>query len=237
MGRSIVIIHVASLQVANYPHITAFHEDNSNVQMWPDPVEWSGSETIPKIVTIFLYMFSNTSSLNCRRITHNWSCSATPCSLVHVGEGGCLPPRVFFQVFSDGVHTTTHLGVLLWVKDASMGIHDPVRGDWLGRAVGTPWCSEVSSIGSATGWGMIIRERLGDESGQVSMLWRVYWLDWTTGVTQHSSHKNGESYFIFELQYRRVTSYLTILPRECTLQGKCSYTVNGGLCVASMQIC
>ena len=49
MGRSIVIIHVVSLRVANYPHITAFHEDNSNVQMWPDPVEWSGSETIPKI--------------------------------------------------------------------------------------------------------------------------------------------------------------------------------------------
>jgi len=30
-------------------HITAFHEDNSNVQMCPDPVESSGSETIPKV--------------------------------------------------------------------------------------------------------------------------------------------------------------------------------------------
>jgi len=48
-GRSIMTIHVVSPLIANYPHITAFHEDNSNVQMCPDPVELSGSETILKV--------------------------------------------------------------------------------------------------------------------------------------------------------------------------------------------
>ena len=47
-SRSTVIIHVVSQLIANYPHIIALHQDNSNVGMCPDPFslcEGSGSET------------------------------------------------------------------------------------------------------------------------------------------------------------------------------------------------
>ena len=57
-------------------------------------------------------------------------------------------------------HTHTHLGIMFGINDMAMGVHDSVDRDQLGWLMGAAGSLKVSSVGRASGGGVVIREAL-----------------------------------------------------------------------------